>query len=142
MDNPQDTSIQQRNDAHEEWNAARHDSANSVKQNNTQRSGDKSHDEDSRYTTFSLPTNLSERTDSSISDRSYNGSNPIDIKYAQYTEAPVMYTEEQYEGKTEEEQSHMRMTDYAKEISRMMGHQIVRGLKDNAMRDNAKPESK
>jgi hypothetical protein len=56
----------------------------------------------------------------------------IDAEYARYTDAPPPFMEKEYEGKDEEEQTHMRMTDYAKEISRMMGRQLVTGLKTDA----------
>jgi hypothetical protein len=44
-------------------------------------------------------------------------------------DAPPPYSEQQYEGKSEDEQSKMRMADYAKEIKRIMGRQLVQGLK-------------
>jgi hypothetical protein len=53
----------------------------------------------------------------------------IEAEYAQYTDAPPPYTENQYEGKSENEQKSMRTKDYAKEISRMMGLQLVRSPK-------------
>jgi hypothetical protein len=53
----------------------------------------------------------------------------IEAEYSQYTNAPPPYSEKQYEGKSEEQQTQMRMTDYAKELKRMMGRQLVRGLK-------------
>jgi hypothetical protein len=53
----------------------------------------------------------------------------IEAEYAQYTDAPPPFTEDQYEGKTEDEQSRMRRVDYAKELNRMMGRQLVKGLK-------------
>jgi hypothetical protein len=55
----------------------------------------------------------------------------IDAEYARYTDAPPPFSEKQYEGKSPDEQSQMRVTDYAKEISRMMGRQLVRGLKSD-----------
>lgn len=54
----------------------------------------------------------------------------IEADYAQYTDAPPPYTEKQYEGKSEDEQNIMRINDYTKEISRLMGQQLVRGLKN------------
>lgn len=59
----------------------------------------------------------------------------IDAEYAQYTDAPPPFSEKQYEGKSEEEQTQMRKDDYAKEIKRMMGKQLVRGLKGGASKE-------
>jgi hypothetical protein len=53
----------------------------------------------------------------------------IDADYAHYTDAPPPFAESQYEGKTEERQSEMRLSDYAKEMNRFMGKQLVKGLK-------------
>ncbi|KAF1920989.1 hypothetical protein BDU57DRAFT_509511 [Ampelomyces quisqualis] len=53
----------------------------------------------------------------------------VEEEFAQYTDAPPPYSEKQYEGKSEEQQNKMRMADYAKEIKRMMGRQLVRGIK-------------
>lgn len=65
------------------------------------------------------------RNDSVHSDASQN----LAAEYARYTDAPPPYSEKQYEGKSEEQQTKMRMADYAKELKRMMGSQLVRGLK-------------
>lgn len=56
----------------------------------------------------------------------------LETKYAEILDAPPPYSEKQYEGKSEDEQSKMRMLDYAKELKRMMGRQLVRGLKSEA----------
>jgi hypothetical protein len=53
----------------------------------------------------------------------------IDADYARYTHASPPFSEDQYDGKTEDEQTHMRRVDYAKELKRMMGRQLVKGLK-------------
>lgn len=53
----------------------------------------------------------------------------LEAEYARYTDAPPPYSEKAYEGKSEAESTKMRMGDYAKELSRMMGRQLVRGLK-------------
>ena len=55
----------------------------------------------------------------------------LKAEFARYTDAPPPFSEEQYENKTEEQQLSMRAQDYAKELSRMMGRQLVRGLKTN-----------
>ncbi|KAF2828437.1 hypothetical protein CC86DRAFT_273672, partial [Ophiobolus disseminans] len=57
-------------------------------------------------------------------------------EYAHFTDAPPPFSEKQYEGKSEEQQTKMRRADYAKEINRMMGKQLVAGLKS----DEAPPE--
>lgn len=53
----------------------------------------------------------------------------LKAEFARYTDAPPPYSEEQYADKTEEQQLCMRTHDYAKELSRIMGRQLVRGLK-------------
>jgi hypothetical protein len=84
-----------------------------------------------RYTSFPSPSNSSlhrissTHSTASTSDKTHT----IEAEYAQYTDAPPPYTDKQYEGKSENEQNTMRSKDYAKEISRIMGHQLVRGLK-------------
>jgi hypothetical protein len=72
------------------------------------------------------------RNDSSHSVMSNESakSQHIDAEYAQYTNAPPPFAESQYEGKSEEQQTEMRKADYAKELKRMMGRQLVRGLKN------------
>lgn len=52
----------------------------------------------------------------------------LKAELARYTDAPPPFSEDQYENKTEEQQLSMRAHDYAKELSRMMGRQLVRGL--------------
>jgi rubrerythrin len=84
-----------------------------------------------RRTTFPNPSGQQlPRNDSSTSTSTVD-SQAIDSEYAQYTDAPPPFEEEQYEGKSEEEQTRMRMADYAKELNRMMGKQLVRGLKSD-----------
>jgi hypothetical protein len=88
-----------------------------------------------QYTSFPPPSNASEqqwiRNDSVHSTTNEDQPKPeqIEAEYAQYTDAPPPYSEKQYEGKSEEQQTKMRMADYAKELKRMMGRQLVRGLK-------------
>jgi hypothetical protein len=85
----------------------------------------------SEYTSFPLPSTESER-DEMRNDSFHNEtakSKQIHADYAHYTDAPPPFSEDQYEGKSEEQQTQMRMTDYAKEINRMMGRQLVRDLK-------------
>jgi hypothetical protein len=53
----------------------------------------------------------------------------LKAEFARYTDAPPPYSEEQYADKTEEQQLSMRTHDYAKELSRMMGRQLVHGLR-------------
>ncbi|KAL5117529.1 hypothetical protein ACEQ8H_004559 [Pleosporales sp. CAS-2024a] len=62
--------------------------------------------------------------------------NTVVAAYARYTDAPPPYAASQYEGKTEEQQNKMRMADYAKEIKRAMGRQLVRGLKNGETKAN------
>lgn len=53
----------------------------------------------------------------------------LKAEFSRYTDAPPPFTKDEYENKTEEQQLSMRSHDYAKEISRLMGRQFVRGLK-------------
>jgi hypothetical protein len=55
----------------------------------------------------------------------------LKAKFARYIDAPPPYSDEQFEDKTEEQQINMRAHDYAKELSRTMGQQFVRGLNAN-----------
>jgi hypothetical protein len=86
---------------------------------------------DDRYTLFQPPSNSSLYRVISAHSIASSANNTLNIaaEYAQYTDAPPPYTENQYEGKSENEQNTMRSKDYAKEISRMMGHQIIGSLK-------------
>jgi hypothetical protein len=86
---------------------------------------------DDRYTSFPPPSNSSlQRINSAHSITSTaDKTHTIEAEYAQYTDAPPPYTENQYEDKSENEQNTMRSKDYAKEISWMMGRQLVRSLK-------------
>lgn len=59
----------------------------------------------------------------------------LKAEFARYTDAPPPYSEEQYADKTEEQQLSMRTHDYAKELSRMMGRQLVRGLRTDEEED-------
>jgi hypothetical protein len=55
----------------------------------------------------------------------------LKAKFARYIDAPPPYSDEQYEDKTEEQQVNMKAHDYAKELSRIMGQQFIRGLNTN-----------
>lgn len=85
------------------------------------------------YTSFPPPDNTSEQAQALLRKDSGQSEEAAISKrveeYAQYTNAPPPYSEKQYEGKSEEQQNQMRMADYAKEIKRMMGRQLVRGIK-------------
>lgn len=72
-------------------------------------------------------TDPQERKDSIHTDE--QTAQKLKAEFARYTDAPPPFSEEQYENKTEEQQLSMRAHDYAKELSRMMGRQLVRGLK-------------
>jgi hypothetical protein len=121
--------------------SSRHDSGNSVakavqqkQQHETERS--------SSYQSFPSPSvHSTHRSDSDSNHSNNESAQRIEAEYARYTDAPPPYSQKEYEGKDEEEQTHMRMTDYAKEISRMMGRQLVTGLKINEM-EKGKGEEK
>lgn len=88
-----------------------------------------------QYTSFPPPENENaehyrDRNDSIHSTAHEGDAKHIEAEYAQYTDAPPPYSEKQYEGKSEEQQTKMRMADYAKELKRMMGRQLVRGIKN------------
>jgi hypothetical protein len=84
-----------------------------------------------QYTSFPSPSAAAEqerlRNDSVHSTS--NTETKIAAEYAQYTDAPPPYSSKQYEGKSEEQQHKMRIADYAKELKRQMGRQLVKGLK-------------
>jgi hypothetical protein len=115
--------------------ASRHDSASSVAKaaaHQTALRQEHATERSSSYQSFPSPSDHSSnhsvhRTDSSSSNA--ESDQRLEAEYARYTNAPPPYAEKEYEGKDEEEQTYMRMTDYAKEISRMMGRQLVSGMK-------------
>ncbi|EOA82583.1 hypothetical protein ACJQWK_04750 [Exserohilum turcicum] len=118
--------------------SSRHDSASSVGKRSTASQGSRnmrstksSTPQSYSYHSFPSPSTHSSEHSSRSSSSSSNKSNyqRIEAEYSRYTQAPPPYSEKQYEGKTEDEKSSMRMTDYAKELSRMMGRQLIRGLK-------------
>lgn len=78
-------------------------------------------------------TEQQERKDSIHTDE--QTAERLKSEFARYTDAPPPYSEEQYADKTEEQQLSMRTHDYAKELSRMMGHQLVRGLRTDDAED-------
>ncbi|KAH7400789.1 hypothetical protein DE146DRAFT_475717 [Phaeosphaeria sp. MPI-PUGE-AT-0046c] len=91
------------------------------------------------YTSFPPPSNVTEkdqqeqrlRTDSvhSTEQSSSPTKSKMEADLQRYTDAPPPYSATQYEGKSEEVQNKMRMADYAKELKRMMGRQLAKGLK-------------
>ncbi|KAG9192885.1 hypothetical protein G6011_11619 [Alternaria panax] len=132
MDHYLEVSVNEREDPSSEI-SSRHDSSSSVakasgagrQRPSTVDSQDSTVARSSSYHSFPSPS--THRSDSDFS--TYSSAQRIDAEYAQYTDAPPPYSEKQYEGKSADEQNNMRMKDYAKEISRMMGRQLVRGLK-------------
>ncbi|KAJ4382141.1 hypothetical protein N0V86_002470 [Didymella sp. IMI 355093] len=78
-------------------------------------------------------TEQQERKDSIHTDE--QTADKLKADFARYTDAPPPYSEEQYADKTEEQQLSMRTHDYAKELSRMMGQQFVRGLRTDDVED-------
>ncbi|KAF1842067.1 uncharacterized protein K460DRAFT_358738 [Cucurbitaria berberidis CBS 394.84] len=142
MDRYPEVKVSERECPREDWTSSRHDSGNSVNKAEMQHSS--AHDTDAhkqeastlqqQYTSFAPPSNNSQQqSDDSMASTSSSSneinSTAIDAEYARYTDAPPPYSEKQYEGKSEQETSDMRMSDYAKEISRMMGRQLVKDLK-------------
>ncbi|KAI4619790.1 hypothetical protein J4E83_005646 [Alternaria metachromatica] len=114
--------------------SSRHDSASSIAK--TAAAGQRP---SGASTTDDSAARNSSYTDSSSSSNS--NLQRIEAEYARYTDAPPPYSEKAYEGKSDDERNSMRMTDYAKEISRMMGRQLVRGLKIDE-REKGRKENK
>lgn len=109
--------------------SSRHDSASSVDKGRPQQSSNTStHEKDTQYTSFPPLSNTSHHRQSTDSTSSNGDIQSIQAKYARYTDAPPQYTEQQYQGKTEDEQNHMRMSDYSKEISRIMSRQLMKDM--------------
>jgi hypothetical protein len=132
MDRYPDISVREHKSARENSTSSLHGSVDSVTNAAIQHTIEtKLNLPGGRYTSFPPPSNSSlDRINSanstaSASDTTYT----IEAEYAQYTDAPPPYTDKQYEGKSESDQNTMRSEDYAKEISRMMGRQLVRSLK-------------
>lgn len=133
MDNYPEVNVAEREC--QDWTSSRHDSASSIKKAATiTQSPGTTQDSSStttNYTSFPSPSSqpilrtASTRSSASSEDKAHR----IDAEYARYTDAPPPYSETQYQGKSEQEQSAMRLQDYAKELSRIMGRQIVRGMK-------------
>ncbi|KAF2852205.1 hypothetical protein T440DRAFT_446739 [Plenodomus tracheiphilus IPT5] len=130
MDHYPEVNVEERSVA-----SSRHDSASSVNKNRTEQSNSTSSQQETQYTSFPPPSNTStsqsHRTNSanSTTSSSTKETQRIEAQYARYTDAPPQYTEQQYEGKSEDQINSMRMSDYAKEISRIMGRQIVKDMK-------------
>lgn len=140
MDHYPEVSINERECPREDWSSSRHDSASSVDKAVVEQTN--GHQAENHYTSFPSPSHMSkQRTDSSSSNESSREKGrQIEAKYARYTDAPPPYSEKQYEGKSDDEQTNMRMTDYAKELSRMMGRQLVKGLKAGQRKNSSGSE--
>ncbi|EMD61068.1 hypothetical protein COCSADRAFT_238912 [Bipolaris sorokiniana ND90Pr] len=131
--------------------SSRHDSVSSVgktstrsKRSSTMQTTSSAERQSYSYHSFPSPSTHSPVSNSSRSNSSTsNHSNfqRIEEEYARYTNASPPYSEKQYEGKTDEEKSSMRMKDYTKELSRIMTRQLVRGLKISE-REKGKREGK
>ncbi|KAI4626265.1 uncharacterized protein J4E87_004766 [Alternaria ethzedia] len=135
--------------------SSRHDSASSIakaaaagQRPSGASTTDDSAARNSSYTSFPSPSTHSHSSNHSSTHRSDSSSSSnsnlqrIEAEYARYTDAPPPYSEKAYEGKSDDERNNMRMTDYAKEISRMMGRQLVRGLKIDEREKGRKGDNK
>ncbi|EUC49275.1 hypothetical protein COCMIDRAFT_84952 [Bipolaris oryzae ATCC 44560] len=119
--------------------SSRHDSVSSVgktstrsKRSSTMQTTSSAERQSYSYHSFPSPSThspVSNSSRSSSSTSSHSNFQRIEEEYARYTNAPPPYSEKQYEGKTDEEKTSMRMKDYTKELSRIMTRQLVRGLK-------------
>ncbi|KAL6711205.1 hypothetical protein ACN47E_005736 [Coniothyrium glycines] len=138
MDHYPQVKVNERECPREDWASSRHDSASSVNKGVVVTTHTAETPAASHYTSFPSPSaHSARRTDSSNSSGSPHAkSRTIEALYARYTDAPPPYSEKQYEGKSNDEQTTMRMTDYAKELSRIMGKQLVKGLKTTTQRKN------
>lgn len=132
--------------------SSRHDSVSSINKGATTTRGSPTKrkmesTQQQTYSYHSFPSPSSHSPDLSSSSRSNsstsNDSNfrRIEEQYSRYTNAPPPYSEKQYEGKTDDEKTSMRMKDYTKELSRIMTRQLVRGLRISE-REKAKTEGK
>ena len=131
--------------------SSRHDSVSSIgkgttvtRASSTKRTMESAEQQSYSYHSFPSPSTHSPDSSSSRSNSTTsNHSNfqRIEEQYSRYTNAPPPYSEKQYEGKTDDEKTSMRMKDYTKELSRMMTRQLVRGLKISE-REKAKTEAK
>lgn len=131
--------------------SSRHDSVSSIGRGATATRGSPTKrkmesTEQQSYSYHSFPSPSTHSPDSSSSRSSSTTSNDSNVRrieeqYSQYTNAPPPYSAKQYEGKTDDEKTSMRMKDYTKELSRIMTRQLVRGLKISE-REKAKTEVK
>jgi hypothetical protein len=136
MDHYPEVSVNER-ECRDSVASSRHDSASSVakaaaQQNVSKQNQQHTTERSSSYHSFPSPSTHSSDHSAHRSDSTASADDSVqrlEAEYARYTDAPPPYSEKEYENKSEDEQTHMRMTDYAKEISRMMGRQLVRGLK-------------
>ncbi|RMZ71637.1 hypothetical protein GMOD_00006775 [Pyrenophora seminiperda CCB06] len=133
MDHYPEVSVDER-ECPESRISSRHDSVSSLnkRQSTAETQGQHAPPRALSYHSFPSPSshmsdNASSRSNSSSSTSP--NTQRIEAQYARYTDAPPPYSAEQYKGKSPDEQNDMRMKDYAKEVSRMMTRQLVRGLK-------------
>ncbi|USP73913.1 hypothetical protein yc1106_01187 [Curvularia clavata] len=130
--------------------SSRHDSVSSIGKGTTvtrgsptKRTMDSTEQQSYSYHSFPSPSTHSPDSSSSRSNSTTsNDSNfrRIEEQYSRYTNAPPPYSEKQYEGKTDDEKTSMRMKDYTKELSRIMTRQLVRGIKISE-REKAKTQA-
>lgn len=131
--------------------SSRHDSVSSIgkgttvtRASSTKRTMESAKQQSYSYHSFPSPSTHSPDSSSSRSNSTTSNHSDfqrIEEQYSRYTNAPPPYSEKQYEGKTDDEKTSMRMKDYTKELSRMMTRQLVRGLKISE-REKAKTEAK
>ncbi|KAF2133363.1 hypothetical protein P153DRAFT_281995, partial [Dothidotthia symphoricarpi CBS 119687] len=113
----------------------RHDSASSVTKSKVSRAPptQRLDSNDTLPESVSSPDSAQHLIDSdsaevdTVGDMDLN-SHTVEAEYRRYTHAPPPYSEDAYDGKTEDEQNGMRIRDYAREISRQMGKQLVKDL--------------
>lgn len=145
MDHYPEVNILERECPREDWASSRHHSDSSDNKASIRTSLDEKSDSQEslpppQYTSFPTPSIESEEKQHSRSDSVHEISNDdaetkaeiIEAVTALYADAPPPYSKKQYEGKSEEQKRIMRMRDYARALSRMMGRQLVSGLNRDA----------
>ena len=146
MDHYPEVNVSERECPREDWSSSRHDSASSIIKATIQTSpetqSDKS-DSPPHYESFPPPSeqekhqakathHVVDDDDSdqdSIVSEMQKKAHALMEEYAQYLDAPPPYPKIQLEGKTEEEKLALRMQDYSRGISQIMGRQLVRCMK-------------
>jgi hypothetical protein len=148
MDHYPEVNVSERECPREDWSSSRHDSASSINkaiiQTSPETKSDKS-DSPPHYESFpplsEQEKKQPEATHHEVEDEDDSDQDPIVSEmqkkayalmeeYAQYLDASPPYPKLQLEGKTEEEKMILRMQNYSRGMSQIMGRQLVRCMRD------------